>query len=180
MEQFKARPRLGFSEAVKLALGRLTDFNSRSRRSEFWWFFLPFCVFSYVLNFVLELFLPLTVTFIISCILSLLALAVTVRRLQDGGHSKWWVFINFAASVVFSAMFVTSGAMEAAQSVNPDVNTIMDFYKSPVAVVSMLVAIVTGLPIIVFCFMDGKKETNRYGESPKYYLEQPAQTAAAE
>ena len=47
MEKLIAKPQLGFTEANQLVASRLTDFNGRSRRSEYWWTMLSFiiCIF---------------------------------------------------------------------------------------------------------------------------------------
>ena len=36
----EANPRIGFFEAIKKAFKNYINFNGRSRRSEYWWFFL--------------------------------------------------------------------------------------------------------------------------------------------
>ena len=45
------KPQLSVAEAVKLALGRLTDFSGRSRRSEFWWWMAIVILVNYTSGF---------------------------------------------------------------------------------------------------------------------------------
>ena len=107
MEKYVASPQLGFSEAVRLAMSRLFDFNGRSRRSEFWWFMLAFYIVCYVVGFIISLFLPALPAAIINSSFWIVAMGVTVRRLQDNGHSKWWVFLSF---IICLSSFVTRQA----------------------------------------------------------------------
>lgn len=91
MKKVTAKPQLGFGEAVKLAMSRLTDIKGRSRRSEFWWSMLAFIIVYFIVNSIFELVLPLMAAQIISTFLMLLAMPLTIRRLQDTGKSMWWV-----------------------------------------------------------------------------------------
>lgn len=45
----EANPQVGFIDAVKLAFKNYINFNGRSRRSEFWWFYL----FNFIIGFIL-------------------------------------------------------------------------------------------------------------------------------
>ena len=48
MKKVTAKPQLGFGEAVKVAMSRLTDIKGRSRRSEYWWTLLAFLIFYWI------------------------------------------------------------------------------------------------------------------------------------
>ncbi|MBR7043582.1 MAG: DUF805 domain-containing protein [Prevotella sp.] len=164
-----AREQLGFMEAVKLAWSRLTEMNGRSRRSEFWWAMLAFMICYWVLSMVVSVALPLLAAQIVISLLMLLVLPLTARRLQDGGHSKWWVVVAWVASTVSNIYMAVSPAMDALTSVNPDPEAVLGLYTDPVIIVCGLVSAVAGIATFVFCLMDGKPEANQYGESPKYY-----------
>ena len=106
---------------------------------------------------------------IVVSLLMLLVLPLTVRRLQDGGHSKWWVVVAWVASTVSNIYMAVSPAMDALTSVNPDPEAALGLFTDPVIIVCSLVSAVAGIATFVFCLMDGKPEANQYGESPKYY-----------
>ena len=169
MSNYVAKPQLGFGEALKLACGRLFDFSGRSRRSEFWWFTLAFVLVSWLFTFVVSLFQPsLLVAEIAGDVFSLLALAVLVRRLQDTGRSKWWAIGTWVLSLVGGIYSATRPVMDELTSVNADPEAVLEFFKDPIALVFMCVTFVLEVVIFVFCLLDGKKEANQYGESPKY------------
>ena len=58
MKRMIAKPQLGFSEAVKLAFGKITQMSGRSRRSEFWWFMLVYVIGYWVLSTIAAFVLP--------------------------------------------------------------------------------------------------------------------------
>ncbi|HEY9551653.1 MAG TPA: DUF805 domain-containing protein [Prevotella sp.] len=170
MEKLIAKPQLGFAEAVKLASGRLLDFNGRSRRSEFWWFMLAFILCNMIFSQIVTLILPNVAGALLQEAFMFLTFAVTVRRLQDGGHSMWWVIVSWIASTVYSVSMYTSGIMEAATSINPNPADLTGMFSNPVLIVSSIIAAISGITVLVFCCMDGKAEPNRYGDSPKYVV----------
>ena len=81
-----------------LALKRYAEFDGRSRRMEYWMFFLFNFIISCVLTAV-DIFVltPLIGLGVLSLIYSLGVLvpniAVTVRRLHDTNRSGWWFLI---------------------------------------------------------------------------------------
>lgn len=171
MENYVATPQLGFMEAVKLACSRLFNLNSRSRRSEFWWFMVAFFICSYILNAILSIFLTYLPATIASCLIMLFAVAVTARRLQDGGHSKWWVILSYIALTVYNIYVAQSDLMFEMMSVNPNPDHIIAELSNPVMALLSLANMVLSVPIFIFCLIDGKREPNQYGESPKYKLQ---------
>ena len=172
MKKVTAKPQLGFGEAVKLAMSRLTDIKGRSRRSEFWWSMLAFIIVYFIVNSIFELVLPLMAAQIISTFLMLLAMPLTIRRLQDTGKSMWWVSVSWLASAVMNIYMVSSGALEALTSVNPDPDAAINMFKSPVYIGCAFVSTVAGIATFIFCLLDSQPETNKYGESPKYVIEE--------
>lgn len=50
MKQIEATPSVGFGDAVKSSLNRLTDFKGRTRRSEFWWTILAYYICVLIIN----------------------------------------------------------------------------------------------------------------------------------
>lgn len=89
---------MGFVEAVQTVITkRFADFQGRSQRAEYWWFFL----FNILLQFVLMAIVAIMPT--IGGILALLVIlaliipgiAVTIRRFHDLDKSGWWILISF-------------------------------------------------------------------------------------
>lgn len=167
MNSFKARPALGFREAVSMGFKQLLVLNGRSRRSEFWWFMLAFIIIDWILSVFLS-FAPMIVSVALSCLMGLLLVPITIRRLQDGGHSKWWVIIGWAAALVYTIDIYTGGLYEALNTVNPNPSEITRLFSDPVLIIAGLTSFFTGIPTFIFCLLDGKPEPNIYGESPKY------------
>ncbi|SMB78986.1 DUF805 domain-containing protein [Deinococcus hopiensis] len=91
------------------------DFRGRARRNEYW----MFALFSAIIGFVLQipfyvvalplmaqpdemgsglspaLFLSMLPLILFGLIVFIPSLAVTVRRLHDGGRSGWWYLVSF-------------------------------------------------------------------------------------
>ena len=74
---------MGFSESIKVCLGKYLDFNGRASRSEYWWFVL--------LTFLIR-FIPI-IGWIAGLALILPSLSVQVRRLHDMDRSAWWLLL---------------------------------------------------------------------------------------
>lgn len=81
-------------------------FGGRSRRKEYWFFFLFNIIVSFVLGFIDGLtgsFSPETGLGILSAIYTLVviipAIAVAVRRLHDTNRSGWWLLISLVPIV---------------------------------------------------------------------------------
>ena len=163
---------MGFGEAVKLAMSRLTDIKGRSRRSEYWWTILAFLIFYWIVSTIATIVLPFNTAQIISSLLTILVLPLTIRRVQDSGHNMLWPILSFATGLIFSIYMVSSGILEMSQSVNPDIKAIEEKLTSPVFFVSVVVSLIAGIATFVFTLLDSKPETNKYGESPKYVIEE--------
>lgn len=170
MEKYFATPQLEFMEAVQLAWSRLFDFKGRSRRSEFWWFLLAYWVCYFFVNLLLGIFLPYLTATIVGCLIMILIVGVTIRRLQDGGHSKWWVILSFILLSTYNIYIAQSDMMFELMSINPNADVIVKEMSSPFMVFLSLANMVLSITIFVFCLIDGKPGPNKYGESPKYKL----------
>lgn len=156
-----ALPQLTFQEAVKLNIARITDLKGRSRRSELWWNFLVYLIFSFCLSLLFSGNIILLT--IISFLLQLAICPVTVRRMHDGGHSGIWVWASVAISLATNIYGISKGI---STTTNPQ--AIMAFATSPEIIGLSLASFIVNIVILVFALMDSKKETNQYGPSPKY------------
>ena len=152
-----AKPQLGFSEAVKLAFGKITQMSGRSRRSEFWWFMLVYVIGYWVLR-------------IAAGLIMLVALPATVRRLHDTGHGSWWVIASWALNIGLSIYMITSGFLEEIQSINADPFKAIGNMNLPLFGIASLALAVTSFATFIFCLLDSDPLANKYGESPKYEI----------
>ena len=100
-----------FWEAVASVFRQYVGFRGRAPRSEFWYFQLFQNLVGIGLNGITGSFLPvLTGGAIWTLVTFLPSLAVSVRRLHDGGRTGWWllmnpVFPNGFTSFLFVALF---------------------------------------------------------------------------
>lgn len=170
MEKLIAKPQLGFTEANQLVASRLTDFNGRSRRSEYWWTMLSFLICVFLISKALSSFLPDVLASLITAACWFYVYGVTVRRLQDTGKSKWWVIVSWAATFASTLYMYFSGLTDTLASVNANPQAAMKVFTDPGLILIGLVNLVTFVAILIFCCLDSKPEPNKYGESPKYVL----------
>lgn len=170
LSNFVATPKLGFGEAVKKVLSNLTNVNGRSRRSEYWWYVLAATLVSWVANAVFSS-VPV-VNLIISIVISMTAVAVGVRRMQDSGHSGIWVYVEFVCSVILLIYMQASGYNELAMSVNPNPKELIGLMINPLFCVPAAVSYVCGIVIFIFSLFDSNIGPNKYGDSPKYVVEE--------
>ena len=167
-------PTLGFTEAIKLASGRILDFKGRSRRSEFWWWMLVVML----VGFCVSLFISdMLVSSIWSILYMFFALSATARRLQDSGKSAIWVYISYALGCVSNLYVSTSDAiaalMDKMDSAHPSqaaIEKIAMQYAGDFAIMGLLgcIFMVSCLIVFIMTLIDSKPEANKYGPSPKY------------
>lgn len=188
------RPRLTFKQAVGACISKYADFTGRSRRSEYWWFWLfslllmaiPLIALS-VVALVFEGTLPvdpdhvsattqaldgiiLVAMGLMVLFLGIPSLAVQTRRLHDTGHSGWWLVAEIVASVAFSiAELVVLGGAAGRTSVY-NINQAFNVSTIGALVMLLLYLVQVGLciAIFIFCFIDSQRGENEYGPSPKY------------
>lgn len=175
------RPMPSMIEATKACLRKYATFSGRARRSEYWWFFLAAYLAGMVVGLIWALLLIaqlamwgvngtlqdrspydifllnpgfwLYVLFTLAYILP--SLAVTVRRLHDIGKSGWYLLIWMVGCPLLFA-----GAIIAA-AYNHDLWFLM--------IIAYLVNLAVAILFIVWMASNGKKETNKWGPSPKFY-----------
>lgn len=104
-------------EYFKMAVTqKYAQFEGRSTRSEFWYFFLVYFLLSVVLGLVGTLsvimafdrggsssmaWLCLGILFLLMLVLLVPYVAVSIRRLHDSGKSGWWFMLNFVPYIGF-------------------------------------------------------------------------------
>lgn len=98
-----------------VVLERYAKFDGRSRRAEFWWYFLANLIISVVLNIV-DFGIGLSGFGVLSTIYGLAVLipglAVGIRRLHDTDKSGWWLLlalIPIVGIIVLIVFWATEG-----------------------------------------------------------------------
>jgi uncharacterized membrane protein YhaH (DUF805 family) len=164
-------------EYMFMPLKRYADFSGRSRRMEYWmWFvflFLLGMAFGVLMSIVGGVALMggnlsslvaaggaimiVMMLYALVCLgLIIPNLAVTVRRLHDTNRSgKWLLGLILAYAVMLVGSF-----MAAASPGNPGIGGML-------AMVGGLAALGLALTLLVFMFLEGTKGPNRYGPDPK-------------
>ncbi|MFT9297596.1 MAG: DUF805 domain-containing protein [Gluconobacter sp.] len=104
--QFTSLPAadMSFTDAVRSCLRRVTDFQGRSRRKEYWYFRIFGILCSIVISMISSdlrhggggiVALLGIAAFFAWLYLFVVDLSVSVRRLHDTGRSGWWVLLYF-------------------------------------------------------------------------------------
>lgn len=98
-----------FVGALKDGFARYVDFQTRSTRSQYWWFTLWSVIFSFVTSFI-DVALGLGDTGPIGLLMSLAlflpSIAVAIRRLHDIGRTGWWMLLIFVPIVGWIVLLV--------------------------------------------------------------------------
>lgn len=173
MANLIVKPQVEFMEAVKLAYKNCFTFTGRIRRSEFWWAVLG--------NFIIGLilcFIPI-IGQILCLFIGIVNLSLTFRRLHDTNHSGWWVGVPMLTSAIAVGIIITTCGVAA---LTGDMNALAGASMGSmlIAVLLYLAAGIMELVVLVFCCMDSQQVANKYGESPKYVLDNSIEPNAEE
>lgn len=167
-----------------LPLRRYFDFNGRSRRKEFWLWFL-FIILMIVVLSILDTVLGLggsgqfgrnaipagTVGFgarttggILTGIFSLAILipniAVAVRRLHDTNRRGWWLLLPVIPYVIGFTFFI--GGLFTRGSSALDGGTVVALGS-----IFLLAGFIAAIVLLVFYCLEGTRGVNRFGPDPK-------------
>jgi len=96
--------------------------------------------------------------------------ALTVRRLQDTGKSKWWVIVSWSGTLAYTLYAYSSGIMAADAAQTFTSEEAMGVITNPIFIVICAINLITFIALLIFCCMDGNPEPNKFGDSPKYTL----------
>jgi uncharacterized membrane protein YhaH (DUF805 family) len=107
-------------EWATLPLKKYAEFTGRSRRKEYWMFFLLVLVVAVVLSLVEGMvglggmiggvYGPLTTLFLLATLVP--SIAVGIRRLHDTNRSGWWILIAlvpFVGGIILLVFYVLEG-----------------------------------------------------------------------
>jgi uncharacterized membrane protein YhaH (DUF805 family) len=137
---------------ILMPFQRLTDFSGRSRRMEFWLFWLTALILQMVTSYIDAVTSqPLiaggmgSITLAVTLILLAPAATVGIRRLHDIGRSGWWMLL-FGLPYLGWLVSVDSGS------------------QSVIAALALLVGTIILLVLLV---QPGTPADNAYGPNPK-------------
>lgn len=83
------KPSVNFIDAIRLFFTKYADFNTRSRRSEYWWSVLFCAVVGSLATGILKDY-----AWIWSLVVLIPTIAISVRRLHDIGRPGTWYLLN--------------------------------------------------------------------------------------
>ncbi|MFT5005047.1 MAG: uncharacterized membrane protein YhaH (DUF805 family) [Paracoccaceae bacterium] len=125
-----------FTESIQTCFKKYATFSGRASRSEFWWWAL----------FVNLVGLVPLIGFIISIAALIPYLAVTARRLHDGGRSGWWQVLPLGMFLVMIVMSAVSAKI--------------------LAYAAALAAAVSAITLLVWVIQKGSDGPNQFGDDP--------------
>lgn len=109
-------------DRIRDGLTRMTDFEGRSSRTDYWWLFLIVVAMAAIAAAIGELFdagLRDGMARLVFVVLLLPLLAAGTRRLRDAGHSGWWRLM-FLVPFGFVVLFYLLARPSASNSAGPD------------------------------------------------------------
>lgn len=87
-------PALGPLPAIRGCFAKYATFRGRSRRSEFWWFWLLFWIIN-LSGFLAQSAVAVITDLVALAVVLVPYVAVGVRRLHDTGRSGWLMLLTF-------------------------------------------------------------------------------------
>ncbi len=159
-----------FVDAVKSGFQNALKFSGRSRRPDYWWFFLFVFAGAFVLTLIdMALFGEgrQLLTRVFQIVVFIPFLAVAWRRLQDTGKPGWWVLVPSAIVVVTSIVAGSVGRqMMSGMSMTADA-PIVGAGQAGLLLVLSLLQIIAGILIIWWMTRPSQKGANAYGPEPR-------------
>jgi len=162
-----------FVNAVKSGFQNALKFSGRSRRPEYWWFFLFVFAGAFVIGLIERFALGggQMLTRIFQLIVFLPFLAVAWRRLQDTGRPGWWVLVP-SAIIVVSAIYAGSVSRTLVARVldQPDATApMLTGPETGIFLAMLLFQVAAGLVIIWWMSRPSQRGDNRYGPEPRVH-----------
>ena len=110
---------MNFGEAIKFGFNNYANFEGRSRRSAYWWWFLFTNLVSAAIQVISsgkDNFIGTTIAGLVAIALILPSLAYGVRRLHDTNRSGWnllYALIPIAGFIILLIWFVQDSDVDA-------------------------------------------------------------------
>ena len=175
---------ISFGEAFNICFKKkFSDFEGRARRSEFWWcqlwmfifylvavaLFVPFLFMAIAKNDITILYIGTVILGIACLVLLIPAIAVTFRRLHDIGKSGWYYVLFLLASILMAIILIIPIYIIKH-------GTLEELVYNLLLPVWIVFASVYSIFLIVLYCKDSKLEANKWGESPKYFIQTNSDT----
>ena len=159
-----------FVDAVKSGFQNALKFSGRSRRPDYWWFFLFVFAGAFVLSLVDALIFGeerAILTRLFQLVVFVPFLAVAWRRLQDTGKPGWWVLIPSAIVTISAIVAGSVGRQLLGRVADGSATPMMTGTQSALLLVLSLAQIVAGIVIIWWMTRPSQKGANAYGPEPR-------------
>ncbi|MFN7003250.1 MAG: DUF805 domain-containing protein [Roseinatronobacter sp.] len=159
-----------FVDAVKSGFQNALKFSGRSRRPDYWWFFLFAFAGAFVLSLVDALIFGegrTVLARVFQIVVFVPFLAVAWRRLQDTGKPGWWVLIPSTIVTVSAIVAGSVGRQLLGQLADGSAAPMMTGSQAGFLLVLSLAQIVAGLLIIWWMTRPSQKGPNAYGPEPR-------------
>ena len=172
-------------EYMILPLRRYADFQGRSRRMEYWMFFLfnilvgiGFGVVTAMLGGGMAAMgnptasaaaggaigIVALINVIFSLAMLIPSIAVAVRRLHDLGRTGWWLLAPVGFYLIGFVVMLGSGLSALTAGTSGSLGMGVGLVAGGVL---LMVGAVLALVLLVFFFMEGTRGPNRFGPDPK-------------
>ena len=166
-----------FTTAVRRGFENTLKFSGRSRRPEYWWFFLFVFVGAFVLSLV-QMVMGMTGDWLVrlfQLVVFVPFLAVGWRRLQDTGRPGWYLLVPSAIVVISSIMVgslsasMMQGGFGAMMQGGPANGMPMGVQPGQPALIMLLAVaqFVAGVVIIWWMTRPSQRGENRFGPEPR-------------
>ena len=155
-----------FVDAVKSGFQNALKFSGRSRRPDYWWFFLFVFAGAFMLSLVDALIFGeerAILTRLFQLVVFVPFLAVAWRRLQDTGKPGWWVLIPSAIVTISAIVAGSVGRQLLGRVADGSATPMMTGTQSAL----LLAQIVAGIVIIWWMTRPSQKGANAYGPEPR-------------
>lgn len=159
-----------FVNAVKSGFQNGLKFSGRSRRPEYWWFFLFIFAGAFIISLIDMVLFGAgrqVLTRVFQIVVFIPFLAVAWRRLQDTGKPGWWVLIPSAIVTVSALVAGSISRQMMGRMVNMGEMPMMTSAQSGLILVLTLLQIVAGAVIIWWMTRPSQKGANAYGPEPR-------------
>ena len=111
------KPSVNFIDAIRLFFTKYADFNTRSRRSEYWWSVLFCAVAGSLATGILKDY-----AWIWSLVVLIPTIAISVRRLHDIGRPGTWYLLNLipvVGSIILLVWYCQDSTGDSQWGCNP-------------------------------------------------------------
>ena len=159
MGNYVATPQMDFVTAVKTCLQKYFDFKGRARRSEFWWFYLA----CYVVTGILGALIKIPMAYANSAAHDVVYNGADFASANSNYHTMLIIWAVIFGIIYLGLLIPQLSAM---------CRRLHDVGKSGHLMWLFLVCGIGGLIPLILCIPEGRPEPNKYGESPKFVLQQ--------